>query len=138
MTMAPIYKLIANAVVARRNCAASGNLKFLARWDAQLDRIEEQHLPSGSGIDGGTKIDREDSNENKILLRTSFHHMNEHGGYNGWTNHLIVIEASLLSEFHVKRVSGRNRNDIKDYLAEVFDAALREEADGDLLCGVAA
>lgn len=136
--IAPLYQLIANAVVARRNCIASDNHEWLHRWDVQLDRIERNHLPSGSGIDGGTTIDREVSNESKIVLRTSFHHMTEHGMYDGWTDHLIVIEATMLSGFHIKRVSGRNRNDIKDYLAEVFDAALREEVDGDLLCGVAA
>lgn len=138
MAQSPIYKLIANAVVARKNCIASGNYGWLHRWDAQLDRIERNHLPRGSGIDGGTAIDREKSTEHKILLRTSFRHMTEDGMYDGWTDHLIVIEASLLSEFNVRSVSGRDRNDIKDYLAEVFDAALREEIDGDLLCGVAA
>jgi hypothetical protein len=36
------------------------------------------------------------------------------------------VTPSLCFDFHI-RVSGRNRNDIKDYLSELFESALHTE-----------
>ena len=49
--------------------------------------------------------------------------MNEGGFYDGWTTHDIIVTPSLVTTIDV-RVTGRNKNDIKDYLAEMFDDVL--------------
>jgi hypothetical protein len=45
--------------------------------------------------------------------------MNEGGYYDGWTEHQVIITPSLQHGFDV-RVTGQDRNEIKDYLAELF------------------
>ena len=75
----------------------------------------ESKLPKGSGI-CGTKIIKA---TNKIIeIKTSYHHMDEHGFYDGWTEHKIKIVPTFSGEYI--NISGRNRNDIKDYLHEIF------------------
>ncbi len=81
-------------------------------------------LPSGSGIDSGTKIDASESNDNKIVLLCDFHHMDENGYYSGWTNHKVIITPAF-NGINI-RITGRDRNSIKDYLHEVYDCALNE------------
>jgi len=81
--------------------------------------------PSGSGIDDGTKLD-DTSTANKLVFNTGFHHMNENGYYDGWTDHQVIVTPSLAYGFDM-RITGRDRNDIKDYLYEVYDCWLRSE-----------
>ena len=63
----------------------------------ELMYIEKEILPSGSGIDSGTKIDlmNYDLNGHSYFrLRVSFHHMNDVGMYTRWTNHVIIVIIS--------------------------------------------
>lgn len=120
-----VYQAIAIALNARNNCEASGNTEWRDRWQARLDAIARDVLPSGSGVDNGTAIDG-DSPADRIVLAMSFHHMDENGTYDGWTEHEIVASASLVNGFEL-RVTGRNRNGIKDYLADLYGAALWAE-----------
>jgi hypothetical protein len=128
----PLYKQIASAVDARSRCILRGSTEWEQRWDARIKKMEEA-LPSGSGFDNGTTItvghpgtsvgDR--SIPDRLVLVTSFHHMDEGGGYDGWTEHQVRVTASLIFDFEL-RVTGPNRNDIKDHIAETFQAALAE------------
>lgn len=52
--------------------------------------------------------------------------MNENGFYDGWTEHTITVRADLAHGFKIS-ISGRNRNEIKDYLHEVFSDCLETE-----------
>ncbi len=115
-----IYHSIASACRARRNCHNNGNVEWVGRWSAYLDRIERECLPSGAGFDAGTSIVREKSGPDRLVFRTSFHHMNDLGSYDGWTEHTVTI----IPTFHgpVVKVSGRNRNDVKGYIVDVFSA----------------
>jgi len=45
--------------------------------------------------------------------------MDEYGGYDGWTEHTITVRPDLIHTI-VLGISGRNRNDIKDYLYDVY------------------
>lgn len=84
-------------------------------------------LPSGSGFDRGTEFITVRSNCNRLVFRTAFHHMNENGFYVGWTEHDVIVTASLSYGIEV-RVTGKDRNDIKEYIAEVFHTFLHEDA----------
>lgn len=89
----------------------------------RLDSIMAE-MPSGSGWDLGTKLG--DYSKSKIVLHGAFHHMNGDGYYDGWTEHNIVIRPSLSHGFELT-VTGRDRNGIKDYLAEMFQDVLSRE-----------
>ena len=121
-----LYIALASHLTALANCRARG-LTYGDKW---LDRINTlvANMPSGSGIDCGTKIDFDRSNGNKLVFIASFHHMDQWGCYDGWTEHEIIVKPSLAFGFDI-RITGRNRNDIKDYLHEVYDTALRDEID---------
>lgn len=84
--------------------------------------------PSGAGIDAGTQLNTEMSTSEKLVFNTSFHHMNDAGCYDGWTEHTVIVRASLTEGIEL-RVQGRNRNDVKDYLHAVFYHWLRELTD---------
>ena len=124
----PLYKLIANALQAKRNCEESGNWEWRDKWNEKLDSYQEL-LPSGSGFDSGSEIDIDRSKENMIYFHTSYHHMDEHGGYDGWTSHTVTIKPDFVYDFEIQ-VHGSNRNDIKEYIAETFTHILMEKVEG--------
>jgi hypothetical protein len=122
-----IYQIIAASFDAMLRCQKRTGC---SEWESEhSDRIEwlaKNCLPSGSGFDCGTKFDFRASKENKLVFTTEFHHMNSCGYYTGWTSHNVTIVPSLSGEFNLK-VSGRDRDDIKNYIAEAFDFILRTE-----------
>ena len=117
-----LHNLIGIACEARKNCQISGNAEWLSKWDDKLDGYDNL-LPSGSGFDSGSKIDRDNSSGGKIAIKTSFHHMDTDGYYDGWTEHTITIRPSFSLGLTIV-MSGKDRNEIKNYIAEVFECSL--------------
>ena len=120
-----LYRELASLVRARLNCEISGNKEWFEKHEARIEELVKNYMPSGSGFDCGTKIDLDKSTPEKLVFYTDFHHMNE-GYYDGWTEHRITVRPSLAFGFTLT-ISGRNRNEIKDYIHQVFDCALNEE-----------
>lgn len=114
------YKTIAGCLSAMTRC----NAEWQGRHADTIETICKDYLPGGSGFDAGTKLDMDASKPDKLVFLTSFHHMDEAGGYDGWTEHRVTVRPSLIHDF-VLTISGRDRNDIKDYIAECFSVALR-------------
>jgi len=127
MNPKPLYQQIVSSVVAYGNCLARDNKEWELKHRETVETLVSNFMPAGSGFDSGTKLDWDATLRNpaKLVFTTSFHHMNENGMYDGWTEHTVTVSASLLFDFDL-RISGRNRNDIKGYMHEVFDSALRE------------
>lgn len=125
MTIEPLYQAMARAAGARLNCIESGNSEWQARHKESLLRLTKDYLPSGSGFDSGAKIDLDQSTDERLVFTTAFHHMNDSGMYNGWTEHTVTVTPSLSHGFMLK-VSGRDRNSIKDYIADCFRFVLSE------------
>ena len=100
------------------NCRKMGNPNPI---DAHEERLTEllKELPHGSGLDAGVEFDSDNSTSEKLVFLTAFHHMNENGYYDGWTEHKIIIKPSLQFGFTIS-ITGRDRNQIKEYLHEVF------------------
>lgn len=119
---------LAGLVLAIKNCRKSGNGEWESRHRERIAAIEKHYLPSGSGFDRGSVLDIDGSTDDRLVIHTSFHHMNEHGFYDGWTEHRVTVRASLVFGIDVS-VSGRNRGDIKEYLAETIGESLRREID---------
>lgn len=120
----PLYQQISIAICALENCLKKDNLDWACHWEQRLAEMESR-LPSGGGFDSGTKINFDKSTPEKLVFDTAFHHMNENGFYCGWTEHAVTVRPSLQFGFEVK-VGGRNKNDIKDYIHEVFSTTLEE------------
>lgn len=121
-----LYQVIASAVDSHKRCKESGN-SFASQWEDTLDTIERDYLPHGSGIDSGTKIDRDKTTATRIVLTFGFHHMDSNGFYCGWTDYTAVITPSF--DGIDLRITGRDRNGIKEYLHQTFDYCLNETAE---------
>ena len=121
-----LYKKISTALaVVQSPYAREENI---AHWAEQLKSFEDM-LPSGSGFDNGTKVNREKSTPNKIILDTAFHHMDQNGFYCGWSDLTVTINPSLLHEVEVKiNFHGYKRaaND-KEFFYDTFYYAIAEE-----------
>lgn len=109
--------------VAIDNCERTSNVEWSAKHRIALRNLCKL-LPSGSGIDNGTTLVSISTKPERIKLSCSFHHMNDQGSYDGWTEHTVNVRPS----FHGLDVSisGPNRNEIKDYLHEVYAHAMGE------------
>ena len=112
------YSRVSNLLVARNNCLSTNN-EFARSHEERLEQLVKQYLPRGSGFDSGTKFVWEESNRNKLVFATAFHHMNEGGYYDGWTEHKVIITPDLLFGYNIK-ITGKNRNDIKEYMYQCF------------------
>jgi hypothetical protein len=88
----------------------------------------ENYLPCGSGFDNGTKFNWDESKDNKLVFDTAFHHMNEGGYYDGWTEHKIIITSDLMNDFNVK-ITGKNHNQIKEYIHSCFSNFVFKKGD---------
>lgn len=120
---APLYKALAHAIRAIGTC----NQEWSDRYRDHLSYLEFQ-LPHGSGFDCGCKIDLDKSTPDRIYINFSYHHMTEHGYYNGWTDHTIKITPSLVYDFEIKI----NRNRVDSHLLDYFYETIRY----DLSCEV--
>jgi len=106
---------LVNALVAKANCQTSRNSEWETKWEKRIEQLLDL-LPSGIGFDNGTKLNEEKTcPRSKVVFNTGYHHMNEGGYYCGWTDHRVTVKPDLLHGFTVS-ISGRNVNDIKDYM----------------------
>lgn len=115
-------KTFITKLVHHNQCLELCNEEWKARHEDILAKLLEQ-LPSGSGFDQGTSV-LEVSNT-KVVFQCDYHHMNDAGYYVEWTCHKITATPRF-DGFDLK-ISGRNKNDIKDYIAEVFYDLLGSE-----------
>lgn len=107
-----------------------------------IDQLEKM-LPSGSGIDCGTKILLDECEPNKIVLYVEYHHVNDGGFYCGWSGHKLIVtpcfdgiginfdcdycDADLLfidDEGNEIDDTDDQIEMLYDHLAEIFDHAL--------------
>jgi len=87
-------------------------------------------LPHGSGIDGKYSDEYDfikDSKANKLVIRCSFHILNDQGYYTRWIEYEINITPCLADGFNMRLKGNFSPDmDIKDYLDwmyySVFDS----------------
>jgi len=113
------YQDVAQTFNAYNNCIKSGNKEWEDRHANNLEDLVKKYLPRGSGFDNGTKFNWDESKDNKLVFDTAFHHMDENGYYDGWTEHKIIITPDLMNDFNIK-ITGKNRNNIKEYINSCF------------------
>lgn len=108
---------LAMKIEAYKNCKAAGK-PHADIWEEEIE-TELKKLPSGSGINNGVKLLWDKCQREKVVFSLGFHHMDDSGYYDGWTEHELTVTPSFLGGY-VMKISGRDRNQIKDYLYEVF------------------
>lgn len=112
------YNAIAHALDAANRCYKNENFEWHTNHKNRIDDMCKEHAPRGSGFDSGTTIDFDHSTPERLVFNTAWHHMNDGGFYDGWTEHTVIVKQSLLG-IDV-RVTGRDRRGIKDYIGEMF------------------
>jgi hypothetical protein len=122
--MRGLYAEISSLVTAIDNCRKKGNVEWKRKHEDRIDDLVFRYMPRGGGWDSGTKFDLATSSPDKLVFRGSYHHMNDAGSYDGWTDHDVIVRPSLANGFRLN-ITGRDRNGIKEYLYEIFDVALR-------------
>ena len=116
---------LASLLQARRNCVASGNSEWLGRHSRRIELIERNHLPHGAGIDVGVKLDLAESTPFQLVLKFSYHCMNQDGYYDGWRDYTAKVKPTF--DGIAVTIHGRDYNGVKDYLHDVFREALSAE-----------
>lgn len=121
---------IANLAVrlkAYKNCVKANKEDWQEIHKSQICEMLE-NLPSGSGLDNGVKFDWDNSNDTKLIFKFSYHHLNEDGYYDGWTDHVLTLTPTFVHGFDLK-ISGKDKNNTKDYLYDLFNEVftLRED-----------
>jgi hypothetical protein len=121
----PLYKELAQVIGAYHR---TSDLERQNRHAAFARAIANDRLPSGSGLDAGCRLDVQASTAEKLVIRSSYHLLNSGGYYIGWIDFTVVVQPSLAHDIDI-RITGPfgRRQDLKDYLAETFDQALRKE-----------
>ena len=127
MNTKTVAQEIAYIADAYNRCVETGNHEWAEKHGETLEWIRKQFLPSGAGIDSGCEIVTDECRPDKIVLSFGYHHMNDAGMYDGWTQHKAIIKPAFRG-LNIC-ITGPNRNDVKDYLFEVFSDAM------DSVCG---
>lgn len=118
----PLYKQLATCANVLNN---PHNNNVTDRWREYLYNLEKL-LPYGSGFDSGCELELEKSTPDKLVIKTSYHHLDDNGFYSGWTDHKVIVTPSLRFGFEL-RVTGKNKNQIKDYIVEEFYHVLSQD-----------
>lgn len=103
--------------------------RVASQKDARMERIRfdmlEKLLPIGNGIEKECEISLK-STKKRIVIDTAYRHPNDSYETSRLTNHQIIITPSFEEEINI-RVTGKNVDNIKEYLHEVFREALMKE-----------
>jgi hypothetical protein len=81
-----------------------------------IARMERDYMPHGSGFDAGCTVDMDKSTPEKVVILCPYHHMDEHGGYDGWEDYTVIVTPSLQWGMNVSVKGGRK--DHREYIAE--------------------
>ena len=94
--------------------------------EKELTLLQEL-LPNGNGIRRQLKcVISLKSTKERIVIDTSYCHSNYSDERSRWTEHQVVITPSFEGEIGI-RIAGKNVNNLKKYLDDVFREALMKE-----------
>ena len=116
---------IACAVNSMARCNSNGNA-YADKWESLLAHIEKDILPRGSGFDCGCRIERSPRNPAYVQIAFSFHHMDESGRYDGWTEHTATFKPDFETGFSL-HLSGKDHNSAKEYFSDILSELLSRD-----------
>ena len=120
----PLYREMASTLQAINNCRKSANKEWEERHEKTLSDLCNA-LPSGSGIDCGTKLDRDACRPDRLVFTLSYHFMDENGFYCGWGDFVVYAKPSF--DGIELRITGRDKNQVKEMLYDLYRCALTQE-----------
>lgn len=124
-----LYREISIKINAISHCIESGNTEWEIKHSNDLRELES-FLPCGSGFDSGCEI-LESSTDERIIIESSYHAMDENGFYCGWYDFRIEISPSLIFNFEIDLICDFPDNPelygLDDYIIDVFDYHLNQE-----------
>lgn len=121
-----LYQTIYHRLIAIENSSKKGYADWQGIHTQALNDILKQ-LPHGSGIDSTYTLDLTADNKG-FVLRFEYHHMNEHGGYCGWSKYSMYVRPDFIGGFELT-VLGSNKNGTKDYLMDTFYSSLSNDVE---------
>lgn len=90
-----------------------------------IKHILYNHMPHGSGFDSGVKL--VSLSPEKVVFEAPFHHMNDHGMYDGWVTYIVNVRSTFTGnevKVSVKGYDNTARKYADDlhrmYIAETF------------------
>lgn len=124
-----VYQQIASSFSAMLNCEKTENVDWYERHKETIEELVKRFLPHGSGFDCGTQFDFTYSKPEKLIFITHFHHMDENGFYDGWSEDIkIFVTPSLVFGFNLKITGIRRKNkDESEFFYDTFYNALNQE-----------
>ena len=126
--MKTLAQAIAQTIGSRISCINSGNTEWADNHEYKIENTLMKKLPSGSGIDGDNEPDYDNSTDEKLIINSAFHTMNDNGMYGGCVDFRVIVTASLQHGFNLNIVgnfsSNENAYGLKEYLYEVYSHAL--------------
>ena len=98
--------------------------KNWAKRTKELSLLQEL-LPNGKGIREreGLAVILLESTKKRIVIDTTYWHKNNS---DVWTSHQVIITPSFEGEINI-RITGKNKDNVKDYLYDIFREALMSE-----------
>lgn len=108
-----VYQRIAQLMDQRLYCLGQDNMEKYNKYsdhEEEIEKICKEHMPSGSGFDCGTKFNFDKSNTERLVFDIGYHHMDEHGFYDGWSELTVKIYPSFYNHFYMK-ITGSRRKD---------------------------
>lgn len=121
------YQELARTFQAWINCVDAKNELWEGKHKENIEKIMK-NFPQGSGIDNGSKLDYEESKEDRLVINSSYHKMDGNGYYIGWFDFKIIITPSLMFGTNVAIESKMDVYD-EQYLVDLFDYFLHEECE---------
>jgi hypothetical protein len=80
-----------------------------------------ESLPHGSGIDSTTNFSYLSSKEDKLIITSGYHHMDNNGYYDGWTDFKIILTPSWYGfNLKIQGAFPRKYADTREYLEDLF------------------
>lgn len=116
-----------------QNCRQTNNILWLPKWKQAIDELLK-HLPHGNGInaEAGIQLDWENSTPGNLRFNFSYQHMNDHGYYDGWTEHELIIQSSSIGGFNLQvTIEGEveDKDEIIEYLEQMLQSTFYYESD---------
>lgn len=93
-----------------------------------IAHLENNHLPGGSGFDRGCTVTSYDARAERLVIAAPFHHMDEHGSYDGWEDYVVTVRPSFGSDGIRIDVKG-GRKDQREYIGDAVGYALAAHVD---------
>lgn len=125
MEMVPVYRRLALALDAYRNCVRKGDGEWAERHLENIQEAIQDYLPHGSGFDATPEIDVDACREDRLVFLGSFHEMNSVGYYTRWVSFRVIVSPSFIGEIDVRvRSSDRLPADLRELIADAYYAAL--------------